>query len=58
MLRLKPNHAAAHDNLGFALEHRHNFWEALREYRAAYELNPQNPDYRKAYQRLVKKTSH
>ena len=36
-LRLNPNDETAHNNLGFALEHKHNFREALQEYRTAYE---------------------
>jgi Flp pilus assembly protein TadD len=55
-LRLNPNNASAHYCLAFALEHKHNPEEALQEYRKAYELNPQNRDYRKDYERLVKKT--
>jgi hypothetical protein len=42
--------------LGIALEHKRNYREALQEYRTAYELNPHGPDYRKAYERLLKRT--
>jgi Flp pilus assembly protein TadD len=51
VLRLNPNNDEAHYYLGAALEQ-----TALREYRAAYELKPLNPNYRKAYARRVKET--
>jgi cytochrome c-type biogenesis protein CcmH/NrfG len=47
----------AHYNLGVGLEYKHNLREALQEYRTAYELDPQNSDYRQAYERLVKETA-
>jgi len=52
-VRLKPNSASAHFLHGSALEQRHNYREALQEYRTAYELDPQGPDYRKAYEHLL-----
>jgi Flp pilus assembly protein TadD len=51
VLRLNPNDDAAHYWLGAALEQK-----ALQEYRAAYELKPLNPNYRKACERLAKET--
>lgn len=56
-LRLNLNDAAAHNNLGACPECKHNLREALQVYCAAYDLNPQNPDYRKTYECLAKKTS-
>jgi len=55
-LRLNPDYALAHYNLGSALCDKGDLREALQEYRTAYELNPQNPDYQKAYERLLRKT--
>jgi hypothetical protein len=48
----------AHFGIGIAPEVKGDRQGAQEEFRAAYELNPQNPDYRKAYERLVYKTSH
>jgi tetratricopeptide (TPR) repeat protein len=56
-LRLNPNNDFAHYVLGAVLEQKHNPQEALQEYRAAYELNPKNADYQKAYERLVKQVN-
>ena len=56
-LRLNLNDAAAHNNLGAGPEYKHNLREALQAYCAACDLNPQNPDYQKAYECLEKKTS-
>jgi len=53
---LEKKKAELHYNLGLALEHKHNFRDALQEYRTAYELDPQNFIYRKAYKRLVEET--
>jgi len=39
--------------LGFALERQRNSQEALQQFRAAYQLDPLDPDYRKAYERLL-----
>jgi Flp pilus assembly protein TadD len=52
-LRLNPNDAGAHYLLGYALERKRNSQEALQQYRAAYQLNPLDSDYRKAYERLL-----
>ena len=54
-LRLYAEDDSAHYRLAYALEHKHNFREALQEYRTAYELDPQNPSYRRAYERLLKR---
>jgi hypothetical protein len=51
--RLNPNHCDAHYAVGYAFEKK-----ALEEYRTACELAPRNPDYRKAYEGLVKRTTH
>jgi Flp pilus assembly protein TadD len=53
-LRLNPNNDNAHYQLGAALEKTRNRQEAFQEYRAAYELKPQNPDYQEPYERLLK----
>ncbi|MGD1154310.1 MAG: hypothetical protein ABSA41_00605 [Terriglobia bacterium] len=58
VLRLNPNNGLAHFGIGIAPEVKGDRQGAQEEFRAAYELNPQNPDYRKAYERLVYKTSH
>lgn len=52
-LRLNPNDAGAHYLLGCALERRGDSPEALQQYRAAYQLNTLDPDYRRAYERLL-----
>jgi tetratricopeptide (TPR) repeat protein len=57
-LRLNPNSAFAHYHLGVAIEKKGDQQGALQEFRAAYELDPQNPAYRKAYQRLVHEVNH
>jgi Flp pilus assembly protein TadD len=51
-LRLAPNDDFAHFSLGLALEQTHDREGALREFCAAYELNPKNHRYQQAYQRL------
>jgi tetratricopeptide (TPR) repeat protein len=55
-LRLNPSNALAHFCLGDAFEHKHNLTAALEQYRAAYELNPRDPSYRKKYEHLLKET--
>jgi Flp pilus assembly protein TadD len=54
VVRLGPNNDYAHYQLGTMLEKTHNRKEAFEEYRAAYKLKPENPDYQKAYERLLK----
>jgi tetratricopeptide (TPR) repeat protein len=51
-LRLYPNGYAVHYSLGMAYEHKGNRQAALQEYRTAYELNPNIPTYKQAYDRL------
>jgi Flp pilus assembly protein TadD len=58
VLQLNPNDPLTHYNLGMALERTRKRQEALQEYRAAYELAPQNSDYRNAYEQLLKKGTH
>ncbi len=55
MLLENSNNPDAHYNLGVALERKGQRQDALQEYRAAYELNPQNPNYRQSYDVLLKK---
>jgi tetratricopeptide (TPR) repeat protein len=57
-LRLDPKNASAHFGLGMALEAESDWAGALREYQAAYELRPEMSDFREAYQRVLKQTSH
>lgn len=52
-LQQSPGNATAHFYLGAGLEKSNRQQEALAEYRAAYELKPSNPDFRKAYNRLL-----
>ncbi len=51
-VHLNSNNCAAHYSLGTAYEHQGNRQAALQEYRTAYELNPKNANYQKAYERL------
>ena len=48
-LRLYPDHAEAHNNLGLAYQRMHRFEEALREHAEAVRLQP---DYADAYYNL------
>ena len=50
---MNPANHLAHYNLGVALEKAGDRQSALREYRAAHELNPQVAPYRQAYERLA-----
>jgi tetratricopeptide (TPR) repeat protein len=54
-LQLDPNDDLAHYELGVVLEKMRDPQGALQQYRAACELAPQVPEYRQAYQRLLKK---
>lgn len=56
--RLKSEDAVAHYSLGLALEAKADPQSALQEYRAAYQLDPKNTDYRQAYERLLQAASH
>jgi Flp pilus assembly protein TadD len=52
-IRLTPNKAPMHFNLGVALERKGNPQGALEEYRTAYKLDPSDPDYKQNYERLM-----
>ena len=52
-LRLNPNDANAHNDLGVALEEADR-WGALDEYRAAYMLEPEDAIYKRNYERLLR----
>jgi Flp pilus assembly protein TadD len=54
-VRLDPKNHLAHYNLGGALEGKGDLKGALVEYRAAHTLNPGDPDYKQAYEGLLKK---
>ena len=49
-LRLNPNNADAHNDLGVALEQKGDRRGALEEYRAAYMLDPKNAAYKQNYE--------
>jgi tetratricopeptide (TPR) repeat protein len=51
-LRLVPDDARAHANLGVALEKKGERRSALEEYHAAYVLDPKNATYKQNYERL------
>jgi Flp pilus assembly protein TadD len=53
-LLLNPKLAGTHYGLGTALEGKGDRLNALQEYRAAYELDPQNPTFRQAYEHLLR----
>ena len=53
-LRLNPNTPLAHFNLGWALEQKADYADALQEYRRASELDPSNANYRGAIERVAK----
>jgi Flp pilus assembly protein TadD len=55
VLRLEPNDSPAHFLIGLLLEEKHDQRGALEEYRAAYTLDPKNPKYEKAYEKLARK---
>ena len=52
-LRLKPDYAKAHYNLGFAMEQKGDLRTALTQYRIAYELDPSSSKYRAGYEKLL-----
>ena len=52
-LRLNPNLAEAHNNLGVALERKGDRQGALEEYRAAYTRDPEDATNRQNYLRLL-----
>jgi Flp pilus assembly protein TadD len=54
-LRLDPKNHLAHYNLGAILERKGDLQSALTEYRAAHTLDPEDADYKQAYERLLKK---
>ncbi len=51
-LRLKPRDAIAHYSLGLVRERKGDGQGALEQFRAAYDLQPDNPDFRSRYERL------
>ena len=57
VVRLQPNYYSAHYSLGMAYEHKGDRQAALREYRAASELNPNIPSYKQAYERLLQQAN-
>ncbi|MGB2889264.1 MAG: tetratricopeptide repeat protein, partial [Candidatus Acidiferrales bacterium] len=54
-LRLDPKNHLAHYNLGGALQSKGDLQGALIEYRAAHTLDPEDGDYKQAYEELLKK---
>jgi len=54
-IRLKPDMAEAHDNLGYALEEKGDSQAALAEYRRALDLKPDLADAQSRYDALLKK---
>jgi tetratricopeptide (TPR) repeat protein len=46
VLKLVPDSAGVHSNLGAALSHLGRYEEAIEEYRQALRVQPNNPDYR------------
>jgi tetratricopeptide (TPR) repeat protein len=53
-LRLKPDFALAHKNLGFAYTKKGMNNEAIREFKAALEINPRLTDVRRALGSLTR----
>jgi tetratricopeptide (TPR) repeat protein len=53
-LRLKPDYAKAHKNLGFAYIKRGLKNDALRELKAALKINPNLTDVRQALEALIR----
>jgi tetratricopeptide (TPR) repeat protein len=51
-LRLQPNNARAHNNLGVALERSGKTKEALEEYGKAYQANPGDSTFQGNFKRL------
>ena len=56
-LRLNPSSGLAHSFLGLALEMKGDRQGALEEYRAAYTLDPNNAQFKQAYDRLLQPSS-
>jgi len=56
-LRLNPNEAKAHNNLGLALEKKGHRRGALDEFRAAYMLDPKDATYKRNYERLLRQVN-
>lgn len=56
-IRLKPNDAEAHFNLGFALEHKGDRQSALAEYRRTLELQPENATAQAHLDNLLKQAN-
>jgi len=54
-IRLKPDYAHAHFLLGFYHEQMKDRRAALSEFRTAHLLDPNNPKYRREYERLLRK---
>jgi tetratricopeptide (TPR) repeat protein len=54
-LRLDPNNPQLHYSLAYWLEKQGDRNEALGEYRTAYTLSPENLQFKRAYERLVRK---
>jgi Flp pilus assembly protein TadD len=50
---LNPNNAAVHASLGDALEQKGDRGGALREYQAAFQLDPKNTNYKQNCDRLM-----
>jgi tetratricopeptide (TPR) repeat protein len=57
VLRLDPNNAQAHFNLGIIEETMGNFVEALGSYKAAARREPDNPEYTEAVAAIEKKAA-
>jgi len=55
-VRLAPNNAQLHYSLAYWLEKLGDREEALGEYRAAYTLKPDNSQFKRAYERLARKS--
>jgi hypothetical protein len=55
---LHSENALVHYFLGVALEAKADSQGALQEYRAAYEVDPRDLDYRQAYEHLLQRVRH
>jgi Flp pilus assembly protein TadD len=58
MLRLKPDNARAHFNLGCLLAQKGDQRDALAEIRAAIELQPDDRTMHEVYDSLMKQVRH